>query len=226
VIRERRVSANTDGLAFPLDNAFEPTVATHPTDPRRLAVVYQRFARGGACGMDTTLRISHDGGATWKTARGRPFARSGRGPNFHAVIAWGPGPRRGSARLYWVDTTVPGCNYSAHSVSVAYSDDEGATWSRLYVERRTPAWVGGFPEITVDRDPASPNYGAVYVVYNWLASRSRGPGMRVIASGDHGRTWHATIEIPPARRPTSAAGMPAGSSRRGDWPTSAGWASP
>lgn len=205
MIREGRVSANTDRLAFPFDNAFEPTVATHPTDPRRLAVVYQRYARGGTCGLDTTLRISHDGGATWRDAKGRPYARSGRGPNFHAVIAWGPGPRHGSARLYWADTTVPGCDYAAHAVSVAYSDDEGATWSRLHVERGTPPWVGGFPEITVDRDPASPNYGAVYVVYNWLASRTAGPGMHVIASGDYGRTWRAAVEIPPARRPSGCA---------------------
>ena len=205
VVREVRVSANTDRLAFPFDNAFEPAVAAHPTDPRRLAVVYQRYARGGTGGMDTTLRISHDGGATWKDVKGRPYARSGRGPNFHAVIAWGPGPRRGSARLYWVDTTVPGCNYASHAVSVAYSDDEGATWSRLYVERRTPPWVGGFPEITVDGNPASPNYGSVYVVYNWLASRTAGPGMHVIASGDYGRTWRAAMEIPPARRPSGCA---------------------
>lgn len=195
------MSANTDALAFPLDNAFEPTVATHPADPRRISVVYQRYASGGTCGLDTTLRISHDGGRTWRTATGRPYAGSGRGPNFHAAIAWGPGPRKGSARLYWVDTTVPGCDYSAHRVSIAYSDDEGASWSRLYVERRTPAWIGGLPEITVDRDPASPGYGAVYVVYNWLASRTGGPGMHVIASTDYGRTWRASLEIPPATRP-------------------------
>ena len=204
VIREARVSVNTDRLAFPWNNAFEPTVATHPTDPRRVAVVYQRYARGGTCGLDTTLRISHDGGATWKSARSRPYMRSGRGPNFHAVIAWGPGPRRGSARLYWVDTTVPGCG-GRHSVSIAYSDDEGTTWSRLYVERRTTPWVGGFPEVTVDREPASPNYGAVYVVYNWPASRTTGPGMHVIASGDYGRTWRAAVDIPPAPRPEGCA---------------------
>ena len=176
-------------------------MATHPTDPRRIAVVYQRYAHGGTCGLDTTLRISHDGGSTWRTATGRPYAGSGRGPNFHAVIAWGPGPRTGSARLYWVDTTVPGCNYGTHALTVSYSDDEGATWSRLYVERRTPPWIGGFPEIAVDREPTSPRHGAVYVVYNWLASRTAGPGMRVIASSDFGRTWRATVDIPPAPRP-------------------------
>ena len=90
----------TGALAYPRTSAFEPSVATHPTDPDRIAVVYQRFAGGGTCGLDTTLRISHDGGATWRTAPGRPYAGSGRGPNIHAVIAWGPGPRPSSARLY------------------------------------------------------------------------------------------------------------------------------
>ena len=102
--------------------------------------------------------------------------------------------------------TVPGCDYGQHSLSVAYSDDEGRTWSRLYVERRTRPWIGGFPEITVDRNPASPGYGSVYVVYNWLADRATGPGMRVIASSDFGRSWRATVEVPPASRP---AGCPA-----------------
>jgi hypothetical protein len=200
VIHEGQVGQNQTGTVFPWNDAFEPTVATHPTDPRRLAVIYQRRASNGTCGLDTSLRISHDGGATWKNAKGRPYARSGRGPNFHAVVAWGPGPKRGSARLYWVDMTVPGCDYSSLSVSVAYSDDEGASWSRLYTERRTRPWIGGFPDLTVDRDPTSPNYGAVYVVYNWPRSRATGPGMRVIASADYGRTWRAAVEIPPARR--------------------------
>lgn len=200
MIHEGQVGQNQTGTVFPWNDAFEPTVATHPTDPRRLAVIYQRRASNGTCGLDTSLRISHDGGATWKNAKGRPYARSGRGPNFHAVVAWGPGPKRGSARLYWVDMTVPGCDYSSLSVSVAYSDDEGASWSRLYTERRTRPWIGGFPDLTVDRDPTSPNYGAVYVVYNWPRSRATGPGMRVIASADYGRTWRAAVEIPPARR--------------------------
>jgi hypothetical protein len=78
---------------------------------------------------------------------------------------------------------------------VAWTDDEGETWSPLYVERRTPAWVGGFPDITVDSNPSSPSYGVVYVAYNWLASAQKGPGLRVIASGDFGATWQAT-EIP------------------------------
>jgi hypothetical protein len=182
------------------DRAFEPIVAAHPFDPNRIAVAYQRFSPSGTCGLDPGLRISHDGGRTWKEATGHPWRGSGRGPNFHSTIAWGPGPRTGSARLYWADTTVPGCDYSRHQLSVAWSDDEGATWSKLYVERRTPPWVGGFPDVTVDRNPLSPNYGVVYVAYNWLASARRGPGLGLLASPDFGRTWR-TLEIRAAPAP-------------------------
>ncbi len=200
VLWEARVSALPTGAGAPFDWAWEPDVATHPTDPNRMAVIYQRYAGSGLCGIDPAIRISHDGGRTWRTAKGHPASGSGRGVNFHATMVWGPGPRPGSARLYWADTTVPGCNYGAHSVSIAWSDDEGATWSRLYVERRTPPWVGGFPDITVDPNPASPNYGVVYVAYDWLADPQRGPGLRVLASADFGRTWRP-VNVPKAAQP-------------------------
>jgi hypothetical protein len=199
VIRETQITP-PPGPARPSDRSFEPIVAAHPTDPNRIAVAYQRFSSSGTCGLDPALRISRDGGRTWKEATGRPWRGSGRGPNFHSTIAWGPGPRAGSARLYWADTTVPGCDYSRHQLSVAWSDDEGATWSRLYVERRTPPWVGGFPDITVDRNPASPDYGVVYVAYNWLADAQKGPGLRLLASADFGRTWRA-VDVPADRAP-------------------------
>ena len=178
--------------------AWEPIVATNPSDPNRIAVIYEHMG-SIRCGIDPLVRISHDAGKTWQTAKGHPGA--GRGANYHATIAWGPGPTPGSSRLYYANTSVPGCNYTQHSASVAWSDDEGATWSKLYVERRTAPWKGGFPDITVDRDPASPNYGVVYVGYNWLASATKGPGFHVLASADYGKTWKAT-EVPVAPTPT------------------------
>jgi hypothetical protein len=96
--------------------------------------------------------------------------------------------------------TTPGCGDPRFSLSTAYSDDEGGTWSKLHVERSTPPWVGGFPEIAVDRNPASPNHGTVYVGYNWLADGARGPGFRLLASADFGETWSST-EIAPAPSP-------------------------
>jgi hypothetical protein len=181
------------------DRTFEPIVATHPTDPRRIAVSYMRQGPSGACGIDPGLRFSADGGRTFHEAPRRPWAGSGRGPNIHVAIAWGPGPG-GRARLYWVDMTAPGCDYGRLSLSVAYTDDEGATWSRLYTERRTRPWIGGFPDVTVDRDPASPNVGVVYIGYNWPRSDETGPGFALLASADFGKTWRLA-EIPVAERP-------------------------
>ncbi len=181
------------------DRAWEPVVATHPTDPNRIAVVYLHQGPGAACGTNPVVRVSTDGGRTWRSTRGHPGAGSGRGMGIHAAIAWGPGPA-GRSRLYWTNMTVPACGAGQFSLSTAYSDDEGTTWSALRVERRTRPWVGGFPDITVDRDPASPNYGTVYVAYNWLAAGASAPGLRILASTDFGRTW-TPAEVPVAARP-------------------------
>ncbi len=181
------------------DRAWEPVVATHPTDPDRVAVVYQHRGPGTACGLNPTIRLSHDRGVTWQSTRKSPGAGSGRGMSLHASIAWGPGPSGGS-RLYWANMTVPSCGDGRFSLSTAYSDDEGRSWSKLYVERETPPWVGGMPEIAVDRNPASPNFGSVYIGYNWFARGARGPGFHVLASADFGRTWVST-EIASAPSP-------------------------
>jgi hypothetical protein len=188
VAYERLVSIAPTSLA---GRAWEPIAATHPTDPARIAVIYQH--RSGS--IAPVLRISHDAGLTWRSATGRPGGYSGT--DQHAALAWGPGPA-GRARLYYVNMNVVA---GAHRASTSYSDNEGRTWSKLYVERRTPSWMGGFPEITVDRNPASPNYGVVYLAYNWLASASKGPGLRVLASADFGRTWNP-LEVPVARVPS------------------------
>lgn len=187
VAYERLISTAPTSLA---GRAWEPIVATHPTDPARIAVIYQH--RMGS--IRPVVRISHDGGKTWRTAAGRPGGPWGT--DQHAVLAWGPGPG-GRARLYYANMNVIN---GIHRASTSYSDNEGTTWSKLSIEKRTPGWVGGFPDITVDRNPASPNYGVVYVAYNWLANPNVGPGLRVLASPDFGRTWKA-LEIPVARHP-------------------------
>ncbi len=196
VVHETRVSHVPRSVD---DRAWEPVVAAHPTDPDRLAVVYQHRGLGAACRLNPTVRISHDGGVTWRPTRSSPTAGSGRGVSLHAALAWGPGPT-GASRLYWVNMTVPSCGDGRFSLTTTHSDDEGATWSKVRVERGTPPWVGGFPEIAVDKDPASPNFGTVYVGYNWLDKAARGPGFRLLASADFGRTWRST-EIAPAPGP-------------------------
>ncbi len=192
------------GTHFPSDSLFEPAVAVSPFDSRLVAVIYQRRGTGSPCGLDTGIAISRDGGMTWRNAAGRPWSRSKRGPNYHAVLAWGPGPTEGSSRLWWADTTVSSCKAGTHLMSIGYSDNLGATWSRLYVETRTPPWIGGYTDITVDSNPASPNFGVVYAAYNWPADERTGPGMAILASGDNGASWQM-VQVPPV----GLAGYPA-----------------
>jgi len=200
---ERDISPDTASLAFPYNRAFDPIVATHPTDPDRIAVVYHRYrtSSGSCASLATGLRVTRDGGRTWREAGGLPWAGTGRAPNWHGTLAWGPGPTPGSARLYWADTTVPGCPFSSHRLSVAWSDDEGATWSPLWLAGGATATPdGGFPDITVDTDPDSPNRGVVYATINWFPSGAE-PHLRVYASRDFGVTWTFT-EVPKLAAPS------------------------
>ena len=164
------------------DRAWEPVVATHPTDPDRIAVVYEHRGPGAACSINPVIRITRDGGRTWRSTKSSPGSRSSRGMGLHAAIAWGPGPG-GRARLYWTNMTTPGCGDGRFSLATSYSDDEGRTWSKLRVERGTPPWVGGFPEIAVDRDPDSPNYGTVYVGVQLACQPGTRPGLPAACLG-------------------------------------------
>jgi hypothetical protein len=202
-VSEHNISPPDLSKPFNYDYSWDPIVATHPTDPDRIAVSYHTYrSRSGSCStLVSGLRITDNGGATWHEAKGMPWAGTGRAPNWHAAIAWGPGPDpHGPARLYWADTTVPGCNYNQHRLSLAYSDDEGRTWSRMFTEHAHPPTLGGYPDITVDRNPDSPNYGVVYVAYNWFPNPSTPPRFTLLASRDFGRTWQGT-QIPAVSAP-------------------------
>jgi hypothetical protein len=164
----------------------EPNVAVSPYNSNLMAVTHQRVAFSDGCNL-SGVRISTDRGKTFKEVEREPWR--GGCPDFHGQVAWGPGPTSGSSRLWWADAMIVG----KHQISpgVTYSDDLGKTWAPIHIETRTPPWVGGFPDIAVDNNPKSPNFGTAYVAYNWLES-SKGPGLAVIASGDNGKTWDIT----------------------------------
>jgi hypothetical protein len=173
VLREVRVLPGT-----------EPDVAASPYRPGLVAVVSQNVSSAGCA--RPSVAVSTDSGATW-AAPAHPW----RGcQDKHATIAWGPGPDPGSSRL-WVTNAIVVAG--GLSLSVTYSDDMGATWSKPYVSRSTPPWSGCFPTIAVDNSPASPDFGTVYVAYNWLMSASS-VGIEVLATRD-GVTWSHT-EVP------------------------------
>ena len=169
-------------------------MAADPLDAKRLALVYLH----GSGPVQPVVRISHDGGITWRTVRTSPA-----GGGYHLMVAWGPGPVPGRSRLYFANMTGSG---GGVRLMTRYSDNEGVSWSPPRVQSDTPAWVGGTPDLTVDNNPASPNYGVVYATYNWPRSATRGPGLHIIASGDYGRTFHA-VEVPAL---ATAVGYPVG----------------
>ena len=178
---EYRVSPRPTSL---LNRTREPIVAANPFDASRLAVVYVKGP--GESNQHPVIRISHDGGATWRTAAGHP-----RGGGSHPIVAWGPGPRPGKARLYYTAMGGP----SPYHFEVSYSDNEGLTWHFGFIANHTRGWSIGMADMVVDTNPASPNYGTLYLAYNWPKDPARGDGLHVIASGDYGHTF-AEVEVP------------------------------
>ena len=126
VLGEYRVSPRPTSL---LNRSREPIVVAHPFDASRLAVVYPK---GPGEHSHPVIRISHDGGRTWRTAPGHP-----RGGGSHPMLAWGPAPRRGNARLYY---TALGGTAPNYHFEVSYSNDEGRTWHLGFVANHTRGW--------------------------------------------------------------------------------------
>ena len=167
-------------------NGTEPTIAADPFSPGVLAVATQNvFMSSPTAGCSVpTIRVSRDGGATWSAAI-YPWAH--RCQDMHVIVAWGPDSR------LWAGDAV-GVGNGNVSMSVTYSDDMGKSWSKPFVERFTRPWVGCYPSIAVDNWPGSPNFGTVYVAYNWLPDRY-GPGVAVMASRD-GTAWvHTEVSL-------------------------------
>jgi hypothetical protein len=164
----------------------EPTVAADPAHPEVLAIATQNvYMNSPTVGCSVpTIRISRDGGATWG-APIYPWAHQCQ--DMHVIVAWGPDSR------LWAGDAV-GVGPGVVSMSVTHSDDLGMSWTRPYIQGFTKAWSGAFPSMTVDNWPGSPNYGTVYVTYNWLPDNS-GPAVALMASRD-GTNWvHAEVPV-------------------------------
>lgn len=167
----------------------EPTTAADPFRPGIVAVASESLLPTGATSgcRWPIVRVSRDGGATWG---GADYPWGVHCGDIHTVIAWGPGGRLWAGNAAGVTGSL--------SMSVTHSDDLGETWSTPFIEHFTPPWVGCFPTLAVDDWPASPNFGTVYVAYNWLPNQY-GPGVSVMASRD-GKTWvHTEVPIETSR---------------------------
>ncbi len=168
-----------------MDDGSEPAISASPYDPNLIAVIDEHIVWSRGCSKPA-VSISRDAGRTWAAAK----APWGNGcQDMHAVIAWGPGPKPGSSRLWVADAVgVTG----GVALSVTYSDNEGASWAPVYIQNFTQPWVGCYPAIAVDNSPASPNFGAVYLAYNWRPSYI-GTAIVVIATRDGTHWVHADV---------------------------------
>ena len=182
VLGEYRVSPRPTSLA---NRSREPIVAAHPFNPSRLAVVY---AAGPGEHSHPVIRISHDGGRTWRTAAGHP-----RGGGSHPMVAWGPGPRRGhGAPLLRRDGRRPRRTTTSSSATATTRAGPG-TWASSPTTRAAgrSAW-GTWPSTPTRPAPTTAR----------STSRTTGPRTR---RGATASTW--------SRRATTATRSPTPRSR-------------
>lgn len=166
----------------------EPGSAADPFRPGVVAVVSESVnwrSKSSGCSRPA-VRVSSDSGRTWSG----PSYPWGTGcQDIHALVAWGPDDR------LWVGNAV--ASGGGVLMSVTHSDDMGKTWAKKFTEHFTRPWVGCFPTLTVDNWRDSPNFGTVYVAYNWLPNQY-GPGVSVMASKDGSNWVHAEVPLGPA----------------------------
>ena len=133
--------------------------------------------------------MSHDGG---KPGVRRPAAHAAA-----AAIRWSPGarpsPGDGPSLLHG--------HGREFRTTGQLQRQRGFTWHQGFIADHTRGWFGGMADLVVDTNPASPNYGVLYLAYNWPKDAARGDGLHVVASGDYGHTF-AETEVPELAGPT------------------------
>jgi hypothetical protein len=162
---------------------------------------------------------SNDGGSTW-TNRGllddQPSWQSsnlisGGDP----VIVYGPKPDghggftyTNGARAYYASLAAfkhppyRSPNADPGALAVAWSDDNGVTWSAPMVAstKNNPSDFNDKESIWADNNPASPYFGRVYLSWTEFRSANDVSEPVVIAvSNDGGRTWSAPKQLSSAQ---------------------------
>lgn len=187
-------SSDSDNPAAPRDGIGrnEPAVAVSPVNPRH--VVTASNQQGGLA-----VHVSRDGGRTFPDSTRMPRT-GGRYTSDPALDFDGRGRLYASYLSY--DRSASGLAYGVGGLAVVRSDDGGLTWQepQLAVANRKDedgCAFADFSSIAVDR-----RTGAVYVAWQGIeyANESCTSGyrhpLRVARSGDGGRTWSESVELP------------------------------
>ncbi len=169
----------TDGLMA--DGAIEPNLATDPSDPRRMAVVWPQDRQRGL-----VAAFTKDGGRTWKRSVVPGLTRCTGGRYDYvddpAVTFTGDGGLVVSGGLFMADG-------SASAGLSVRSDDGGRTWAEPAVIAQEPdAARGGVAAGPVVVDPRRPR--VMYAVTPRFPATERSRNEALISrSSDGGRTW-------------------------------------
>ena len=174
-----------------------PTLARNPRRPAELAVTSRIDTPRFSC----ALRVSPDGGRSWRSTR-VPIPAGEQRKCYAPDVAFGP-----DGTLYMSYVTLRGIGNVPNAVWLARSRDGGRT---LEPPRRVAGPLAFQVRLAVD--PAAP--GTLYVT--WLQAREVGPlrftapGNPIVASSstDGGRTWSRPARVSSAARGRVLAGTP------------------
>ncbi|HEY7088349.1 MAG TPA: FG-GAP-like repeat-containing protein, partial [Tepidisphaeraceae bacterium] len=192
-----------------LDVQQQPSVAADPHASGHVAIAYldRSLVPTGYAGI--RISISHDGGATWSQssiplpanydqAAGQPIAEfDDHGRLFVSFMAGtflGHKPPINDPSGIDPDT---GQRFRAdgftsnNALFVARSDDGGLTWNspvpvvtHLY-DGVTPVPYDIMPDMAIDTNPSSPNYGNIYVLWIRFYPAGQYPGEPTSTGGSH-----------------------------------------
>lgn len=158
---------------------------------------------------------STDGGTTW-TNRGllddqASWKDQGIIPDGDPVIAYGPKPDgaggfsyTGGARAYYASLATVTTKKGLEFIVVSTSDDNGVTWSAPVIgtTKTSSADFNDKNWITVDRNPASPFFGRVYLTWTeFRSATAKGNGnepIMVSVSTDGGQSFGLPTQLSPA----------------------------
>ncbi|MEZ4584825.1 MAG: sialidase family protein [Gemmatimonadales bacterium] len=197
-------------------SVYEPSIAIDPANPERIAVAAQYGVRGGRGGRNIHLWLSEDGGRRWHATRvPRPkldgeFAADPL-TAFHedgGLIVGSNFSRRWIADLNDGNThtrsTVPSFEelwgvvdgriappedlLTSGGIAVSRVEDGGRTLSATVVPGISPG--ADKTSMALDRSPASPHRGAIYVAWS-----DQVPSVRVARSVDGGRSFAEPVTI-------------------------------
>ena len=228
------VPSSDTTAVFPTNKQNEPTVAVDPTDSRHLIAGSNDEQEQPPCGPGPVrgdvplsdcsfypgvgtsgIYLSSDGGLTWSNhgllddqtswqgsgviSDGDPVITFGPKPDGHGGFSYADG-----ARAYYAGLATVTYRKGFEYVVVAYSDDDGRTWSAPVIgtNRTNAAQFNDKNWISVDDNASSPYFGHAYLT--WTAFRSAtvtGYGnepVMVSVSTDGGLSFGAPKQLSPA----------------------------